>query len=47
MYSKLKSSVLFRKTQDFPLQIGAVNPLLFMNCKLKEAKMAKFAEQLG
>ena len=34
------------KTRDFLHQIGAVKSLLFMNCKLKEAKKTNFAEQL-
>ena len=33
--------------RDFPHQIGAVNPLSFMNCKLKETKTTNFVEQLG
>ena len=40
--SILKIFVLLRKTRDFPHQIGAVNSLSFMNCKLNEAKMTNF-----
>ena len=39
--------LLRKKTEIFPHQIGAVNPLSFMNCKLKEAMMANFTAQLG
>ena len=42
-YTKI-SSLYLEKPQIFPHQIGAVNPLSFMNCKLKEAKINNFAE---